>query len=327
MEQRPSASRFDSAFAVSAAGALLGVAACGGAQRDTSFEEAEQFFTVGVDPHGELDAIRNVLAGLGFEEVRRVETSAFCAAAYDAPVARTAVRITTPRGLALALDADATQVLGLRVALDPDTGRDLDADGRPDAVVERRRGRTRCVALLRFDADGTMLPVSTESRGLDASACIASLRDEDGNGTVEALVPESSDLLGDTDATEPPSIVVPLTLRDGRFARSPWPPRFLASETGQREAAFELARDAGRTLDALRIAVELAWIARESQSRDAVATFEAHVARLALAAELAPTLSRVRGWLTSEVVPFPVDEPAGDPESADGSSARAIANE
>jgi hypothetical protein len=298
------------ALAMPAAAAMLAVGGCGAAAPSALDDAA--YLAVGVDPTDALDDAATSLASAGQAEVRRVERERFTAGSYAAIDGRTAVRVATRRGLALALDgtADSGALLGLEVR----SGEDLDGDGAPDLVVERREQARTCLALVGVDELGVLRPVATDPSGLDPDACIEELVDLDHDGRVEALVRAASEALLE-DAV--PAIAIPLSLdARGVFVRASWPAGFAGDEVARREAAVELAVDRGDARQLLRLAVELAWLSheRDGDATRALATFDGVIDRIR------PTpadAAAVRQGLLS----------AGPPPRSAGPSASASASE
>ncbi|GAB4115234.1 MAG: hypothetical protein OHK0013_49660 [Sandaracinaceae bacterium] len=262
--------------------------ACGGASPPLLDDAA--YFHVGVDPHVVMSEVASALEAVGRRQTARVARERFVAASFAGVDGRSSVRLATARGLALALDASAED--GVLVALGAASGADLDGDQAPDVVIERRESHRTCLALVGVDHEGRMRPVATDPTGLDPRACIEGLVDLDHDGRVEALVP-----LRDEDAFAPAEITLPLT-RDARgaFARGAWPEGFARDEIGRREAALEVAVDGRDELGLLRLAIELAWIARErgASPEDVLATLDAALGRLPLGVDASERAARAR---------------------------------
>ncbi|MBX7192801.1 MAG: hypothetical protein K1X94_12120 [Sandaracinaceae bacterium] len=231
------------------------LAACGGTAPSVLPDDTG-YLAVGVEPGPAIDEATRALASLDLAPSLRVDAPRFSAAAYDSPSGRSAVRVATQRGTALALDAQSEE--GAIFSLDPRTGTDLSGDGAADVVVVRTEADRACVALAEVDAEGVLRPVSSELRWIDPRLCIAELVDLDHDARVEALVLVPFPELG----TPPPTITVPMTL-DARpvFVPSAWPEGFATAEIARHDALIETAL-ARHDPDAVaRAAIELAMIA------------------------------------------------------------------
>ncbi len=291
--------------------ALLLALACGCGGAPELRPDGSELITVGVDPVAVIDEATSRLATHGLSPTLRVEDPRFSTASFAAEDGRSALRVATRRGVALAIDATPEDAATL--SLDPRTGTDLDADGAGDVVIVRTEPARSCFALAIVDTDGVFRPVGTDARGLDPRGCIENLVDLDHDGRVEALVPTRAPALGDP----PPSISEPLTLReDGAFARGPWPEGFARDELARREAVLEVAIERGDVPTALRLAIELAWIVR-ARGGDVAAVDEqlAQSSRVALAPEHAERLQAARQFLLA-AVPSPPDTPSSASASA-----------
>lgn len=279
--------------------ALTTTCACGGALEAGPDESA--FLAVGADPVAMIDDATARLVAGGFVPTARIDGERFCAAAFQHSEARSAIRIATRRGMALALDAGPDEGV---LSLDPRTGTDLDGDDAPDIVIVRAETARSCLALAGVDPEGLFRPVPTDARGLDPQGCIERLEHLDHDARVEAIVVTRAHALG----AAPPSIAEPLTLRaDGAFARGAWPAGFATRERETREAALDRAAERGDATVVIRLAVELAWIAR-ARGGDVAAVDEqlALAARVALSPEDAAALAAARQFLLA-AVPSPAD--------------------
>jgi hypothetical protein len=234
--------------------ALVLLVACG-ASSEATLDEAS-FIRVGVEPRAVIDdATRGLRAhGLGLEH--RVDTAQFSAASFvDRASGRSAIRVATPVGTALALDARADE--GSLVSLDPRTGEDWTADGQPDLVIVRTEPERTCLALAEVDDAGALRPVPTERRWLDASLCIDELVDLDRDRRLDAIVRMPLSGVGQPR----PTVSVPLLLDDRHvFSHTRWPEGFAQAEIARRDAALEVALDRGALGLVVQLSIELAMI-------------------------------------------------------------------
>lgn len=234
------------------AAACACLAACG-ASSDVVVDES-RYIVVGVEPRVAIDEATQALAAHGFALSQRIDAERFSAASFvDRASGRSAVRVATRRGTALALDARADE--GALLSLDARTGQDVTGDASADVVVLRAEAERDCLALAEVDGDGVLRPVPTELRWLDPSLCLNELVDLDHDHRLDAVVRLPLRQLG-----EPvPSVQLPLLL-DDRPAFSPglWPEGYAQSEISRREAALEVAIDRADPSTAVRLAIELA---------------------------------------------------------------------
>lgn len=283
---------------------LVLASACGGAR--PAFLDDAAYFQAGADPAAVMAEIASALQATGRHETRRVERARFVVASFAGIDGRSSIRLTTARGLTLALDASAED--GALLALGSATGTDLDADGADDVVIERREASRTCLALVGIDEDGRMRPVPTDATGLDPRACIEAFRDLDHDGRVEALVPWRGDA-----AVADAAIHVPLS-RDARgaFARAPWPDGFARDEIAQREAALEVAVDRRDEHAVIRLALEIAWIAhaRGASLDEILPRFDATISRIAIGPDSSALAARARHALAALPTPSTSDPPA-----------------
>lgn len=213
------------------------------------------FLVVGVDPRRSIEDASVDLRRLGLEPRARFDAERFSAASFGDGTGRTAIRVATSRGTALALDAEAEQ--GMLFSLDPRTGTDLTRDRHADLVIVRTEADRVCFALAEVDRDGVFRAVPTDLRWIDPRLCMTNLLDLDHDGRVEGLV----DVPFDGFARVVPLVTVPLTLDDGRFGLGEWPPAFAQAELSRRGALLEDAIERGDDELTACLAIELALIA------------------------------------------------------------------
>ena len=233
---------------------LTGVCLAGCGATSEAVVDEESYMVVGVEPRAAIDESTRALAEHGLDLERRVDAEQFSAASYlDRASGRSAIRVATRRGTALALDARADD--GALLALDPRTGEDLTGDANADVVVLRTEAERVCLALAEVDTDGILRPVPTELRWLEPSLCLNELVDFDHDHRVDAVVRVPFRELG-----EPaPTLAVPLMLDDRpAFAPGLWPEGYAQAEVSRRDAALDVATERGDAATATRTAIELA---------------------------------------------------------------------
>lgn len=222
------------------------------------------YLSVGIDPRAAIDEATRVLAPHGLAVGVRVDAPRFSAASYAGRSGRTALRVATERGMALALDADADE--GALLSLDARTGTDLTADGAADVVIVRTESTRRCLALAEVDGEGLLRAAPTDPRWLDRALCIDELIDLTHDGRVEAIVEVPFRDLG----VPAPSLRVPMTLdATSRFAPSAWPQGYALAEIARRDAQLEVALARGDGANATRLAIELALLSATRNGDDA----------------------------------------------------------
>lgn len=118
------------------------------------------FLRAGVDPVEEAAEVERALTAAGFEVLVRLGGAGYRALSLRHPDGRTAVRVTTGRGVALAIDAPArpgAPRAAVWLPTDVPTARDLDGDGMHELVVAvRTHGReAACLGLVRVRVEGT----------------------------------------------------------------------------------------------------------------------------------------------------------------------------
>ena len=235
----------------------------------------EDFIRVGVDPVEEAARVEETLTRAGWERTRRIDGEGFVALAF-ARNDRRAVRITTSRGIAVALDSHEPDGVRLRhgaVSLIEGDASDLDGDGRVDVVVSREEGSERCLAVLRIAEDGDATVAPIEAEALAPGACASELADIDGDGVVEALVTlRWPDLAIDGQVA---TLTAVLVLEDGGWRAGPMPVAYVEREEASRRDALMAARAARDVPSAARLGVELAALAHSSG-----AALSAQIARL-----------------------------------------------
>lgn len=248
---------------------LLAVVVAAGCAPHRTEPDPFALLRVGVDPAKEARAVRRSFAQTGYQMTGEVRGAGFRALGFVRPDGASAVRIVTRRGIEVALDAPDDEEHGrVRVSLLAGklAGHDLDGDGHPEvpvAVVLRPRGK-RCIGLVRIYADGAASEVAVDPGHAVNGACIERLSDVGGDGRPEALVVERHPGLTADLGSAPPTVMLPLKGRAGAWgpALGPAYARYWTAQMQARHKALERARHQAHPADALRIAVELAAIAR-----------------------------------------------------------------
>jgi hypothetical protein len=140
---------------------MFALAACASQQQGPYFHD-EQFLVFGVDPDAEARALTRQLEKNGFFVARRVRGQNFSALGFsDARDVPQKVRVITRRGIALALDQQASTLLsqGVRYELidGPALGtQDADGDGFEEifVLVHRDAPAVTCIAAYRARDSG-----------------------------------------------------------------------------------------------------------------------------------------------------------------------------
>ncbi len=269
---------------------------------------AERFLRVGVSPQDEAASVRAALEAAGWETTREVESARFLALAFRRGEEGRAVRVITSRGVVAALDShepDGIRARHGRVTLAEPATRDVDGDGDEELIVLREGGASPCLAVLRFEADGSARAIADEAAPLRAGACVARLEDVDGDGSIEAIVPLDWPELSMAEPAA--SIDVALGARDGGWRADAIPVAWAQRARQAREealAAVRTARDVGRTVN---VAVELAALAHLTGASVAAQTerFDAALSGLVLTDAERDRVTEIRaviaaGWREPE---------------------------
>lgn len=249
---------------------VLSLAACG--SRRSPPLDPESFLAVGVDPRAECDAERDALRRDGLVVVRRIDQPGICALGLASPDGHhTAVRVVTGRGVQLARDGvtdgipPAPPVTLVALPSGMPTSREV-LVGRGDP----RSSRT-CVEVVRVLADDTAQVVAVELEAitdrvpLAADLCVEEIRDVDGDGRVEALVPVRLRSLSPPSSAAaerlPPTVSVPLAARGDALGPALALPDYWRGERARRAASLARARAELDVEGVYTLAVELAAIA------------------------------------------------------------------
>ncbi|MFW6050912.1 MAG: hypothetical protein ACODAU_07040 [Myxococcota bacterium] len=219
--------------------------------------EPAHYLRAGVDPDAEARAIEASFVRQGARRVGRVRGAGFHALSFEWPDGRTAVRVATRRGTAVALDAPAPGG-PVRVALAErvPSGQDLDGDGRPEIAVRVVDERGSCLGLVRVLDGGLVREVAFDVGEALPGSCVEDLRDVGGGPGPEAIAVER---LAPRLAGAPARVALPLAARSGRWAPAVGPAydSFWEGARARRRRA-----SARRPTERLRLALELAALER-----------------------------------------------------------------
>lgn len=164
--------------AVSGALLFLFASLGAGCSRSTEPYDVTRLFAVGASPNAELDILRRHLEGHGFRITQLRHGDGLAALVAEDDNGRTALRITTPRGVALAMDAPHSPEHRFdRLALAAQEQPDIDADGHPDVIIEGYDSALdrHCLAVLHADETGALRERTLGLPSLDAQWCLRSL--------------------------------------------------------------------------------------------------------------------------------------------------------
>jgi hypothetical protein len=244
----------------------LTLAACGGPAR--GLPDYSELLLAGVEPSEEAERVAAHLARAGFEEAARAEVGGVIALLMVRPAdGLHAVRIVTPRGVTVALEAapeatgpDTVAAMRGTLTLDPRSGEDLDRDGRNDLLVVRSEPGRSCWLLLAVTGAREVEALGVDPSDLDAGLCLEDLRDVNDDGTIEAIVAVRAPSLA---RTRMPRAELPLERDEaGTYRRVPPAVSFLAGETARLDAALAQARAEGNAEACYTLAIERALLLR-----------------------------------------------------------------
>jgi hypothetical protein len=249
----------------------------------------------------------------------------------------TRARIVTLRGIALALDPEPATPLqaAARYALLapplPDT-QDADRDGFEEVFIEERRAGQTCVQVYRVRDVGYVDHVETRLRAFNREHCASGVAVNDQDGRAELYVDVA---LVDFELPFPPTLRLVLWPVEHRFSPAGTGDqlaRFVAAQQAAREIDLDQARASKDSVNARRLAVELAALSQllGLPEQDQLAQFDRALRFIPLnAAEKAWTLAAreriARSWKTlpSVVSPEPTPKhPEGDPQPPAGLAER-----
>jgi len=242
------------------------LAACGAPVR--GLPDYSEYLLAGVEPREEAERVAAHLARAGFEEAARAEVGGVIALAMVRPADRLhAVRIITPRGVTVAIEAapeptgpDTAAAMRGTLVLDPRSGSDLDGDGRSDLLVVRSEPARSCWLVLAVTNAREVEPLGVDTSDLDRDLCLEDLRDVNDDGTVEAIVGVRATSLA---RTRVPRAELPLERDEaGTYRRVPPAVSFLSRETARLDAALAAARAEGDAEACYTLAIERALLLR-----------------------------------------------------------------
>lgn len=280
---------------------LLTFAACGGA--GPHMPDYTEWIRAGVDPRLEADAIVAGLARAGFHETRRIETEAWIAIEARTADDRRAIRVVTRIGAALVLDSHEDAGLMMRHGqielVDPPLaqGHDLDGDAHDEILVGAEADDRLCLLPFRVAGDGTIAPVAPDLGALASEACVERLEDIDGDQRLDGIaVLRVRDLAPDLEAR----VEIPVMLdAHARMSATALPIAWSEREREARAVALERARTIHDARAVLRLAVELATIARieGGSTQRQLAAFDRAIAGTVWPADLAEDAVSARARL------------------------------
>ncbi|MEZ4327655.1 MAG: hypothetical protein R3B40_20720 [Polyangiales bacterium] len=236
---------------------MLTLAAC---REPAPQRDVLEYLRVGVAPREEAAALTRAFERDGYRVRSLVDLEELVMLDASDPGGATALRIVTPMGVVLGLDAPdrrfptRERVRGLPAPL---SGTDLDGDGRVEllvALVDSARP-AECVAVVRIDEHRRAVEVPVDTRVVQEGACVERAEDVGGDARAELLVVARYPLPA---LPVPAGVSVPLTGHEGRFV--PMQAAVGRYFAGERTVRMERLGDARRVGDARtisRLAVEL----------------------------------------------------------------------
>jgi hypothetical protein len=289
---------------------LITCAACATTRPASPFFGDEQYLRFGVDPRDEANTLVKSYAEKSERLALRIMGQHFTAISFiDRSGRATRTRVVTARGIALALDPGPLPLEPtLRYALlgnpIPNT-QDADGDGFEEVFVEQRSRRETCLAVYRVRDVGFVDPVPVNFSLFGAERCPNTVMDIDHDGRAELLADVP---LLDFELAAPPMLRVALwanrhryVLRDenGRQAN------YVAQQEAEHERALEEARAAHDTQASLRLAVELAALARllDRPTADQLSRFDDALAGLGLAPRDKARAAQARAQIAADWAP------------------------
>lgn len=236
-------------------------AACGGPSR--GLPDYAEYLQAGVVPTEEAERVIAFLGRSDLVLVDRIEVGPAIALGFarESDGAR-AVRVVTPTGVSFGLESSPVSVREPYrgdVVIDPRSGGDLDADGRPDVVVARVEPHRSCLLVIGVAPEGELQVLEVDARDLDGGTCLEALRDVDGDGRMEAIVALYGSPPGA--GARSPRAELPLERDEaGVYRRAPPSVAFLATEAARIDGELARARAASAPDEVLVLAVERAFV-------------------------------------------------------------------
>jgi hypothetical protein len=246
---------------------LLTFALCSGCATTptrTPFFNDAQYLRFGVDPRTEADTLVRNYADQAERLALRVIGRDFTALGFmDRSGRATRARIVTLRGIALALDPEpeiplrAPSRYALLAPPLPDT-QDPDRDGFEEVFIEQRSPARTCLLVFRVRDVGYVDRVETRLHAFNQDHCATGAADFDQDGRIELYVDVQ---LLDFELPHPPTLRLLLWADQHRFSPAgvgDQLARFVASQQAAREIDLDQARASKDSVNARRLAVELA---------------------------------------------------------------------
>jgi hypothetical protein len=264
-------------------------AGCASTPRSPFFGDA-QYLQFGVDPRTEADSLVKSYTEQNERLALRLVGHDFTALGFiDRAGRATRARIVTLRGIALALDPERESPLqaAARYALLapplPET-QDADRDGFEEVFIDERRGSQSCVLVYRVRDVGFVDRVETRLRAFNRDHCVTGVADNDQDGRVELYVDVQ---LVDFELPYPPTLRLALWPDQHRFTpkgTGEQLARFVAAQQAAREIDLDQARASKDSVNARRLAVELAALSQVLglPEQDQLAQFDRALAHIPL---------------------------------------------
>jgi hypothetical protein len=230
--------------------------------------EDEKYLRFGVDPRDEAGELARMYGERGERVALRIVGHDFTAIGFmDRSGRATRARIVTGRGIVIALDPEIgtplTAATNYALVAAPLSGtHDADGDGFEEVFIEARKPEGTCLLVERVRDVGYVDPVPTQFALFGRQRCPNGVADIDQDGRVELFA--DIDLV-DFELPTPPRLRVVLWAERHRYVLRDEQERFagyLAREESDRTSELATVRGKQRVPISLRIAVELAALAK-----------------------------------------------------------------
>jgi hypothetical protein len=242
-------------------------AGCATTSRAPLFNDAN-FLRFGVDPRAEADTLVKNYADQGERLALRIVGKDFTALGFmDRSGRASRTRIVTLRGIALALDPEPESPLHTptRYALLASPlaeTHDADRDGFEEVFVEQRKPDQTCLLVFRVRDVGFVDRLETRLYAFNREHCASSVADIDQDGKVELYAEVE---LVDFELPHPPTLRLALWPDQHRFTPKGTEnklARYIAAQQAAREIDLDQARVSKDSVNARRLAVELAALSQ-----------------------------------------------------------------
>jgi len=230
------------------------------AKQDPPIQDPLDYLRVGVDPRREADTIIEDLRRHGYQVGRRIDEASYVA--FDAASGGdSTVRVVTPRGVALSVEApDVRWPERLWVELAPDPRPDFDQDGQRDVVVLLRERDRICFGWAQVDRQGFASEVFRPRNDWGERPCVLEIDPDRPRLVLEVAVPGMPEA----------RVRVPVmanaetwVLDDSSSGRERW-----EREVAAREKALEVREMQGDVPSAARLRAELEWLEQLRNATD-----------------------------------------------------------